>query len=214
MKTTLGIIGMLLLAWTANGQVSVTEGSLKPADTLMPAAVNGQPVTAGQSKKLNYGAQLGTSFTFSSGFGSGLNTYVSPYLTYQVSPKFRVKAGFSVINTQLFDYHPWFTPESGGTFSGNYTSALLYVQGQYQIGNRILLNGTAFKEFPLITGTPGDPYPYHGSQGFSLDVTYRIGEHMFLQAGFNYLKSSGPYYYGNPVYPSAPFPDYNQPFRW
>ncbi len=210
---------LFMLAWLglqASGQVTVIPGRTVIPDSLSPAAANaGNPSTAAQTKKLNYGASVGTSFGFASGYGSGLSTYVSPYLTYQVSPRFSIKAGFSVINTQLFDYHPLFIPESLTTgYTGNYTSTLLYVQGQYLLGKNLVLNGTAFKEFPIAGEIPGSPYSnYKGMQGFSMDVSYKLGEHVFIQAGVNYLNGGRPYYY-TPGYPVSPVTGGYSPFGW
>jgi len=166
--------------------------------------MNGQTDTI--RKKLDYHVTLGTSFSFSPGYGSAFNTYVSPSLVYRATKRFSLNAGVTLMNTTLYNYSPYSVLETGYPGTGNFTSALVYISGQYQLTPNLLLNGTVFKEFPLTTASPQNPYANTKFQGGSLDLTYKAGEHVIIQAGFSIINTNRPLYC-DPFYspwPSAP----------
>lgn len=151
-----------------------------------------------QPKKVDYNITLGSQFTSISGFGSALNTYVTPRLTYNVSNRLRIGGGISLIQTNYFNARTSFQQEQNGYSNGNFTSALIFVEGQYFVNDRLTLSGSAYKQFPVTR----DPLPYNpfnpvsskGAQGINFNVGYRIGEHMYIQAGFRYSEGNNPYY--------------------
>ena len=157
-------------------------------------------------KKLDYHVTLGSSFSFSPGYGSAFSTYVSPSLVYHATKRFSLNAGVTLMNTTLFNYSPYSVLEQGYMGNGNFTSALLYVSGQYQVTPNLWLNGTVFKEFPLTTTSPQNPYANSKFQGGSFDLMYKVGEHMMIQAGFSIINTNRPMYYDPFQYswPAAP----------
>ena len=170
---------------------------------------------------------IGTSFTTSSGFGSGFSTYISPTLSYRVSPRFTVRGGVSLSNTTLFNYRPWYSIEPSQQFNANFTKAVLWVQGSYMVTDRLMISGAGFKEFTLTDDSPAyNPFTINNPYGVYLNATYKINDRMFIQAGFGYTRDQMPYR-GSPMYDPSPFsrgsfhqmpfrndPFYNDPFRW
>ena len=176
-----------------------------------------------QPKKFNYSVTLGSQFTSVSGFGSALNTYVSPGVSYNLNKRLRIGGGISIIQTNYFDAKPYFRNDLNSGSSGNFTSAMVYVNDEYIVNDRLTISGSAFKQFPITT----DPLPYNpfnpvsarGAQGINFNVNYRIGEHVFIQAGFRYSDGVNPYQYDpfdqNPIMknPYGPGSMFGNP-RW
>ena len=156
--------------------------------------------------QLHVGVQVGTQFTTTSGYGSGLSTFLSPTLTYPVSRRFSVSGGISIVNTSLYGVKPWYSyPEQKSVpgYSGNFTQATLWVSGQYMLSDRLTLTGTAYKTIDVLGDKPGY-YPFYNNnpQGAYLNVGYKIGNNMHIEAGFGYSKGSYGYNYDpyNPVF--------------
>ena len=162
------------------------------------------------TSKWSYGVQVGTSATFAGKYGSGVSAYVAPHVTWQPSKRFRVNAGFSVVNTTLFNYTPWYYGlETGNAYSGNYTHALLYAEGEYLLTKDLTVSGSLYAEIPLTGGNPSNPFSTSSFKGGSVDFQYRIGPNSVIRAGFNYIRNEGPLYdpFRTPAYPyTTPWP--------
>jgi hypothetical protein len=210
MKKTLFLLFGMALSGSAFTQVTVIDSRpLFNDSSALP--VKKQEAATPAFKKWDYSIQLGTSASFSKGYGSGFSTFVSPHVTWQPSQRFRVNAGISIINTSLFGYRPYYYGfETGSGFSGNYTHALLYIEGQYLLTKNLQLNGALYADVPLTGSDPANPYSTSNLKGFSMDLQYRIGPHATIQAGFNYMRSEGPLNY-DPFRPAGSM--YYNPFR-
>jgi len=157
-------------------------------------------------RKFNVHLSLGSQFSSYGSYGSEFSSIVSPTVTYDVSKRFRLQGGFSIINTNYFGLKSFFSEQNSPAYNGNCTSAILFFSGQYLLSNKITITGSAFKEFPLM----GDPPPYspyqlfskEGAQGIRMDVNYKIGENFQIQAGFGYSKGVNMYYspFGRSMY--------------
>lgn len=151
-----------------------------------------------QPRKFDYGVTLGSVFSTASGYGSALNTYVTPRISYNVNKRLAIGGGISIIQTNLFNVtSPLFREQSSG-YNGNFTSAVLFVDGQYLVNSRLTLSGSAFKQIPITQNplpyNPFSPVSAKGAQGINFNVGYKIGEHMYIQAGFRYSEGLNPYY--------------------
>jgi len=159
-----------------------------------------------QPKKVKYGITIGTQFSSITGFGSALNTYVVPHVSYNLNKRLRFGGGISIIQTNYFQTGSRFRNEQADCNNGNFTSAMIFVDGQYIVNERLTISGSAFKQFPVSK----DPLPYNpfspvssrGAQGIDFNVGYRIGDHAFIQAGFRYSDGINSYpgssFYQNP----------------
>jgi hypothetical protein len=210
MKKVISLIFGLVFSTVVPAQVTVIESApLSTDSSSLPAKKRETALPS--FKKWDYGVQLGTSASFSKGYGSGFSTFISPHVTWRPSQRFRVNAGISIVNTSLFGYQPsYYGFESGSPFSGNYTHALLYVEGQYLLTKNLQLSGALYADVPLTGSDPANPYSTSNLKGFSMDLQYRIGTNATIQAGFNYIRSEGPWYY-DPFRPAGSM--YYDPFR-
>ena len=146
--------------------------------------------------KPDYQLQLGSMFSTTNGYGSGLSTYVAPSLGYDISKRFRINTGISIINTSLFGVTPYYSWGNEQKASGNFTSALVFLNGQYKLNERFTLNGTAYKQFNLFSDPAVTPYSrMNDFQGFNMQVDYKATEHFHIQAGFGYSSGYLPSYH-------------------
>ena len=164
--------------------------------------------------QIHVGVTAGTQFTTTSGYGSGLSTYVSPNLTYRLSNRFSISGGISIVNTSLYGVKPWYSSVEGNSipgFSGNFTQTTLWVSGQYLLGDHITITGTLYKTLD-VPGTTYSNYPFYKSnpQGAHLNVGYKVNDHFHIEAGFGYSQGGYGYHYDpyNPVFGNS----YNTPF--
>ena len=139
-------------------------------DTLPPSASSASSASAHSYNvlplhQLHVGVQVGTQFTATSGYGSGLSTFLSPTLTYPVSKRFSISGGISIVNTTLYGVKPFYIlpgEQSFPAFTGNITQATLWVSGQYLLSDRITLTGTVFKTIDILGQKPVNS-PFYNS---------------------------------------------------
>jgi len=148
--------------------------------------------------------QLGAGYSSFSGYGSMFTTYASPAFAYNVSKRFRIKAGFSVYNT------------FGGSNAGSQESVValapamgtsVFVQGDYLVNNKLMLSGTYYRTISPFNPAVTDPrLKAPENQGMSFNMNYRPSERFEINVGINYSNGNNPYGYSpfyNP-YMSAP----------
>jgi hypothetical protein len=159
-------------------------------------------------KKFTSGMQIGSFFTSSSGYGSSFSTYISPTVSYAFTPRFKINAGITIMNSTLYGIKPWYSMNQESTLDGNFTNALVVVSGDYLVNDRLKVSGTLFKEFNLLNSVEGyNPYSMNNAQGAFMKVEYKVFENFHIEAGFGYTKGVNPYshnYFGNP-YSYSPF---------
>ncbi|MFH1159965.1 MAG: hypothetical protein V1733_03335 [bacterium] len=175
-------------------------------DTVIPSASEGiSYATAKPASRFKTTLSLGTEFSSSSWYGSGLSTYISPAFSYRVNARLSFRAGVTLSNTALFNYQPWYMSESFQPVNANFSKALLFVEGTYLVSERLTLSGGAFKEFTLDSRSPvALPFTTNNPEGFYLNADYKIANGVHIQAGFGYTKGYVPFY-GSPLYDPSPF---------
>lgn len=151
-----------------------------------------------QPKKFDYNLTMGSEFTSVSGYGSGLNTYVTPHVSYNLNRRLRIGGGISIMQTNYFKTRSYFQHEQGATASGNFSTAMIFIDGQYIVNNRLTISGSAYKQLPVsrdpLPYNPFNPVSARGSQGINLNVGYKVGEHIYIEAGFRYSDGLNPGY--------------------
>ena len=156
-------------------------------------------------KKPDFHVSLGMDFSTSSGYGSGFTQYVVPSVSYPVGKKFLISGGLVIANTNYFNARPLYSGDLFQPYNGHYTSLTLFGRGTYFVNDRLTISGAFYKEFPVsgqqLSYSPYYPISKQGSQGFSVQAQYRLGKHMFIQAGFEMNQGYDPYNI-NPFAPS------------
>ena len=155
------------------------------------------------------GAFAGTNFNGNSWFG----TSVSPALAYNISPRFRLKAGVSIMqgfgdNLYYSSFDRYYTPMNT---SGTTTS--VFVRGDYILSNKIMLSGAAYKYFSPLNIHSNDPgHTSPEGEGFMFNVNYRPTKSVEINASIEYNRGRGSFFQ-DPFYQPFNQP-FNPPFRY
>ena len=173
--------------------------------------VPGLPDNSGQwHVNMNMGTVFGTTF----GGGSVFSTYFAPEVSYDVSQRFRVKAGVMMVNNFNTSSGAF---ESGTPFRSMYSYSTVYVTGQYLLSPNLMISGTAFKSFPMGVPTGSGLYQSrYDYQGIAIDIDYSPFRNLHIGASFMLIDGDNPYSgfqnYNTPFYRPSPFSTF--PGRW
>jgi hypothetical protein len=154
---------------------------------------------------------IGFSLSAGTGFGSNFNgkssfnTFVSPSLAYNISPRFRLKAGVTVFNNFGDNYYSgydyYYSP-----MMGKGTTTSVFVQGDYLVNNKLMISGALYKDFAAGNANISDPrLKTPESQGMLLNVNYRPTPHIEINASFEYGNGNRSFYH-DPFYRNPSFP--------
>lgn len=168
---------------------------------------------------VNYKPQLSVSLTtsfvaFSPGFTT-FGTTLMPKVTFPVTDKFSLSTGVG--------YSTLFMGTSNGSMFNSTPSSYghIFVSGTYDVNDKISLRGTGYKTFNLNPTSPmnsndnSQAYDFN-SQGFIMDVEYRVTDNFRINVGFEYRQQNLPMYNPNgfqqnvpQMSPMSPFSGFN-----
>jgi hypothetical protein len=154
---------------------------------------------------IGFSLQAGTGFAGNFKGNSSFSTYVSPALAYNVSTRFRLKAGVTVFNNfgdpYYAGYDYYYSPVMN---SGTTTS--VFVQGDYLLSNKLMLSGTLYKDFSNFNPNVSDPrLKAPESQGMILNLNYRPTNYFEINASFGYGNGNRSVF-NDPFYHNSMFP--------
>jgi hypothetical protein len=166
------------------------------------------PTSVNPEKKMDVGVQLGTSFTTDFKGGHAFSTSVSPEIRYKLNKRFTLRGGLSVSNTEYGNtlvYSPFgYTP-----YTGNITQGILYVSGDYIISPKVMLSGTAYKEFSIDHGNPDNAFrPGYDGKGLMMNLRLMPSPSTTIEIGAEFYEGNNPWRGGtyNPFYgPMRPY---------
>jgi len=166
------------------------------------------PVSFDPEKKTDVGVQLGTSFSTDFNGGHAFSTMVAPELRYKVNKRFTIRAGLSVSNTE-YGNTLVYSPYGYGRFTGNITQGMLYVSGDYMISPKVILSGTAYKEFSIDHGNPDNAFkPGYDGKGLMMNLRLMPSSNTTIDIGAEFYQGNNPWRGGtyNPFYePMRPY---------
>jgi len=153
---------------------------------------------------VGFSLQAGTGFGSNFHGNSSVSTFVSPALAYNVSNRFRLKAGVTVLNNFGDPYYGGYDNYYSPMASGTTTS--VFVQGDYLLSNKLMLSGTLYKDFSSFNAHVTDPgLKIPESQGMILNLNYRPTSHFEINASFEY-GNGGRSAFQSPFYRNTMFP--------
>jgi len=206
MKSLLTSLLFLCLVPWVQAQVADTMPSAANSnifDTISRHKPGDRPVS--RSGKPEFHVMVGSEFSTSSGYGSGLTEYVIPQVSYPLGKRFVVSGGIAVANTNYFNAKPLFYSENTQGYNGNYTSVTLFASGKYFVNDRLTIGASVYKEIPAagkpLLYSPYSPISQQGAEGFHVNAQYRIGQHMFIEAGFGMNRGGWDSFNYNPYSP-------------
>jgi len=149
--------------------------------------------------------QAGTGFGSNFNGNSAFSTYVAPAVSYNVSSRFRLKAGVSV-NNYYGDPYYGFYDTYHSTGNTNLTTTSVFLQGDYLLSNKFMLSGAVYKEFSPFDANVSDPrYKAPESQGMILNLNYRPARNLEIDVSFEY-GSGRRSMFQDPLYRNGMFP--------
>ncbi len=145
------------------------------------------------SKKPKFGLQLNTAFA-SYGKSNVFSSSVSPFVTTQLDPKFRLTTGISLSNS---NYSNLRTIGSDGQITeGDYTnnSATLFFSGEYLLNDRVTLYGTGYYDVNNLTRVtdPNNPFS-RDNMGMSFGARIKTSDNSAIGIHFQYNKGASPF---------------------
>jgi hypothetical protein len=190
----LSIFGTLFLSSASIAQNFKTSDSLKKSFIA--------------EKPMSFHMTAGTAFM--SGFnktGSLMSTYFAPELNYKLSKRFTLDAGLVVMNCSYNLFHPAGDAFQSRPFSNNFTSTFLIAGGQYQLNDRITLNGQAYTQINTFATKSDLDHVYDANmKGVKFGMDYKVSEHSTIGIEFNITNKPSPYNFSPTGFP------YQNPF--
>ena len=135
---------------------------------------------------IGFSMQIGTGVSSNFKGSTSFGTFVSPALSYNVSSRFRIKTGVTVLQSfgdpYFAGYDNYYSPVMN---PGTTTS--LFIQGDYLLSNKLMLSGAVYKDFYSFNSHPTDPnLKLPESQGMILNLNYRPTSFLEINAAVEY----------------------------
>jgi len=161
---------------------------------------------------------LGTSFTtFYPGL-SGFSSWVAPEISMPVGKKWTLTAGMAYSNFVMSG-----APEIAGFGQTVQNYGTVYVQGRYQVNDKLSITAAGYKSFNLAPQRPQQKVNPRAidfsNSGAMVNINYKVNDHFHINAAFSmqqrHYNPFMPYGYGdyNSGFYGSPFPPYFYPQR-
>ena len=154
---------------------------------------------------IGFSLQVGTVFGSNFHGNSSFGTFISPTLAYNVSKRFRLKAGVTVFSNFGDPYYAGYDNYYSPVISDGTTTSV-FIQGDYLLSNKFMISGALYKDFPSFNTHSTDPrLKTPESQGMILNLNYRPTSNFEINASFEYGNGSRSMFH-DPFYRSGMFP--------
>jgi hypothetical protein len=175
-----------------------------------PAYMHGgfQPVginTLTEENKTDIGVSLGTSVSTNFNKAYTVTTFAKPEIRHKLTKRFNIRGGLSIANSE---YGNTLVYKEGGlrAYSGNITQGMLYVSGDYMISPKVVLSGTAYKEFSIDhSGSDDLLRPGYDGKGLMMNLRISPSENVFIDVGAEYYQGNNPFRQRYGPYHPSPF---------
>ena len=131
------------------------------------------------NKRLGFSVDFGFGFFAGNNNASGTYTYVAPYLSYMVTPKFKLDAGAVISN----GFNSFYYNQPCLTGSNN-TNYFLFARGNYLLTDKVTISGTFYKAFGPTNAysSEADNKKIFNNAGMSVGLEYKINKRMAIGA--------------------------------
>jgi hypothetical protein len=155
-----------------------------------------------------FNMSVGTSFSYSKAYGSGMGFYAAPMYTLPLNNRWSLHGGLVASN---------FTGLSnnmhGSEFQSNnsFNSLAVFAAASYKMSERLILHGSGLKN---LTSYPLSPMAPGVMDNMSLGATYKLGNNISIGASVSFNQGHG--YYQSPSFGGgSPFGGpFSSPFGW
>ncbi len=214
MKRSFIILLTVFLFLGANGQsyLNYPDSWMAPApgpDKYYNDSVNQLDVPGSKVPPLKFSLNLGTSFSTSGYYGSGVQTWVAPELNYRVSNKLNLRMGVVASNNYMNSIPQGVSDGVGMNTSGSWFNYKVYVSADYFVSEKLVVSGSLLKSIDQTPAWVGQsPFFSQNYESMSMSFQYRINDFMSVGGGIQIDRGNVPYYYN----PMQPFGNHFSPF--
>ncbi len=193
MRTLLTLFLILMVRLALPGQSAeeqVMRLKLQENGAAGEIASSVEDVTAsGEERPGEWNFSVGTSYSYSKAFGSGMMIYAAPMYTLSLNNRWSLHGG--VIASHYQGLNHTFLGES--LYPGTFSSMALFAAASYRMNDRLILHGAGVKQLISAPASPFTPYPI---DNLSLGATYKLGDNITIGATIQLYE--GQNYYSNP----------------
>jgi hypothetical protein len=218
MRAIFSIIGIMAMFLAVSGQTAEERAILLKQEGVLSVegshrmdqkenAASGDPATIGENGgdparlKGKLGLSVGTAFSYSRGYGSGMMFYAAPTYTLPLNDRWALHGGvIATYHQGLNLYNP-----VENYFSGQFSSLALFAAASYRMNDRLVLHGSGVKQ---LVSAPNAPFSPYSMDHFSVGATYRLGDNITIGATLH--MNTGGQYAGSPYNGFGAMP----PFSW
>jgi len=195
----------LLLAQSAEDEVIRMKQSLGEEAVQLE---DEEPDTEKTKLPGHFNMSVGTSFSYSKAFGSGMGFYAAPMYTLSLNKRWSLHGGFVASNFTGLN-----SPMPGSEFQSNnsFNSLAVFAAASYKMSDRLILHGSGLKNlasYPLSPMAPGV------MDNMSFGATYKLGDNISIGASVSFNQGYG--YYQSPSFGGgSPFGGpFSSPYGW
>jgi hypothetical protein len=153
------------------------------------------------AKRGAWNLSAGTSYSYMTGYGSGMMFYAAPTFTMPLNNRWALHGG--LIASQYQGMNASFAGES--LWPSSFSSVALFAAASYQMSDRLVFHGTGVKQLITAPPSPFTPYPM---DNLSMGATYKLGNNITIGATIHMNQGHG--YYSTPFGGTR----FHSPFYW
>jgi len=142
--------------------------------------------------KIFYNFEMGVGMDNNGNF----STFYKPSLSYQISPKFTINTGLMYVNSSANNF-PIISDYSYHAFSGNIAQYYAFVEGEYQLNDKLIIGGSIFYDFVSFDN-------FNGLQnnttrnaldniGYSANFKYKLTKNISIEGEFRVGGNNNPF---------------------
>lgn len=203
------LLGAIPFLWGQSAEEEIGRLKQQTSGVVLEEASQEEGLQAGTKqegvKKGHWNFSVGTSFSYMSGYGSGMMLYTAPTYTLSLNPRWSLHGGMIASHYQGMNY----TLAGENMLPSSFSGLALFAAASYRASDRLILHGTGVKQLITAPVTPFTPYPI---DELSFGATYKLSNNFTIGASVHMNQGSG--YYHSPwnSHPFAsPFPS---PIGW
>ena len=134
----------------------------------------------------------GTSFGSDFNGGTAFNTYVAPYVSHQLNPRWRLSLGTALVNSS-FDQWTTYTWNDRVNSTGNVTYQQVFARADYLASDKMTLSGAVYHHVLTLDPRPGELSQTIPGNTYMLGMEYKLARG--LTVGVQVSQSSGGGFY-------------------
>ncbi|MCX6256337.1 MAG: outer membrane beta-barrel protein [Bacteroidia bacterium] len=197
MKTFICIFAFSILFYNGYAQYSTEipeyarrKDTLKSGNTLEP---NSSFNILKNNPKIRTSLELGTSVSSFKGYGTCFNTFVSPFVSYDLSNRFSLDVGVTYSRGNMLNtYNPLYGDISLPV-AGSLDQKLVFTRGRYLVNDRITLYGTAAYGINTYKQNGDNKSIDYQAKEFSFGAEFKVTDNSMIGIEIRNVSGNAPF---------------------